>query len=78
MAAWEKILDKMRNNPSDWRIEDLKIIADRFGFTYRQLGTSHVTFRAPNGGTLTVPAAKPIKKVYVKRIITFIDRQGEE
>ena len=65
----------MRNNPRDWRIDDLKAIADREGFDYRQPGTSHVTFRTPTGEKLTVPAHKPIKPIYIKMFVDLIDNK---
>jgi hypothetical protein len=34
----------MRHNPRDWRIEDLKVLADHYGVNQDQTG-SHVTFR---------------------------------
>ena len=73
MTGVAKILGRMRNNPTGWRIEDLKTIADKYHIEYRQPGTSHVTFRHPSGAKLTVPARKPIKPVYVKRFLTLID-----
>ncbi len=45
MTAAEKILGKMRNNPSGWRIEDLKTVAARHNIEHRQPGTSHVMNR---------------------------------
>ena len=41
MTATAKILGRMRNNPTGWRIEDLKTVADRFNIEYRQPGTAH-------------------------------------
>ncbi len=64
----------MQNNPQDWHIEDLKIIAARFNLEYRQPGTSHVTFRSAAGEKLTVPAHKPIKAIYIKQFISLIDK----
>lgn len=78
MTAASKILRRMRNNPTGWRIEDLKTVADRFEVEYRQPGTSHVTFRHPSGAKLTVPARKPIKPVYVKRFVKLIDEVTDE
>lgn len=49
MGKVSKQLEKMRNNPRDWRIEELKALADRIGLDYRQPGSSHVTFRAKSG-----------------------------
>jgi hypothetical protein len=62
----------MRKNPRDWRIEDLKAVADHFGISYRQHGTSHVGFRFP-AGTLPVPAARPINPVYIRQFVTLAD-----
>ncbi len=67
----------MKDNPKgDWNIQDLKAIADRFNINYRQPGTSHVTFRTKNGKKLTVPAHKPIKPIYIKKFVEFIE--GEQ
>ena len=63
----------MRNNPRDWRIEDLKTVADRFGILYRQHRTSHVTFRSPAGSMVTVPVRRPIKAVYIKQFLRLIE-----
>lgn len=73
MTQIEKTLQKMRNNPRDWRIEDLKAIADRFGLKWRQKGTSHVVFVREDGRTLPVPAHKPIKPVYVTKFLLLLE-----
>ena len=78
MAGTDKTLARMRANPLDWRIEDLKTVARRYGVTWRQPGTSHVTFRAPSGAKVTVPARKPIKPVYVRQFVVLIDGLGAE
>lgn len=74
MSKSGKILDKMRANPRDWRIEHLKSVADAHGVAYRQPGTSHVTFRHPNGAKLTVPAHRPIAPEYVKKFVRLIEQ----
>jgi len=68
-----KILKGMRNKPRNWRIKDLKAVADRFSIDYRQHGTSHVVFRHADAGLLTVPAARPIKPVYIRRFLALVD-----
>jgi len=73
MTQIEKTLQKMRNNPRDWRIEDLKAIADRFGLKWRQNGTSHVVFVREDGRTLPVPAHKPIKPVYITKFLLLLE-----
>ena len=72
MANAAKILAGMRSNPLDWRIEDLKVVAHRLGIEYRQHGTSHVTFRC-DVGILSVPAARPIKPIYIRRFLALVD-----
>jgi len=73
MTAAQKKLAAMRNNPRDWRIEDIKAVAERHGLTWDQPGTSHVTFRTPAGGKVTVPAHRPIKPIYVRQFVALID-----
>lgn len=69
MANVQKRLNKMHDNPRDWRIEDLKSTADSLGIEYRCSGGSHVVFRSPFGNHLTVPARRPIKPIYVKQFL---------
>ena len=73
MTRADKFLERMRNNPRDWSIEDLKVLAARHGIEWRQPGTSHVTFSHAGVAPLTVPAHKPIKPVYVSRFVAMID-----
>jgi len=78
MSKTSKLLEKMRQNPRDWRIEDLKALADRYNIEYRQPRGSHITFRFPNKTMLTVPARKPIKSIYIKFFINLLDElRGE-
>jgi len=63
----------MRDNPRDWRIEELKTIADRLGIEYRQQGTSHVVFRARNGRRASVPAHRPVKPPYIRDFLALVD-----
>lgn len=74
MKRAEKILEKMKNNPRDWRIEDLKTLARAFGIGWEQPGTSHVTFRKERAGHVSVPAHKPIKPIYIKKFIQLIEK----
>lgn len=50
MSTHEKTLAKMRNNPRDWRIDDLKAVAGKFGITWRNDGGSHYVFSLPGPG----------------------------
>ena len=74
MSKVDKKLQAMRTNPKDdWKIDDMKSLANRYGIDCRQRGTSHVTFTCPNGSMLTVPARKPIKPVYIKKFVDLLE-----
>ena len=73
MSKQQKLLEKMRNNPRDWRIESLKTIASAYAIQWRQPGTSHVVFVRADGRTLPVPAHRPIKPIYIRKFIEFIE-----
>lgn len=64
----------MCNNPQGWGIDTLKRIAGQFDISWRQPGTSHVTFRHINGAKLSVPAHRPIKPIYIKKFIELPDQ----
>lgn len=74
MAQLEKLIAKMRNQPQGWTIQDVEKVAVHFGFTKRTTSGSHVTFsHEQHAHILTVPAHKPIKPVYIKRLFKLID-----
>ena len=67
----------MRNNPrDDWRITDVETLANRYGLSINRPkgGGSHVTLRHDSGFKLTVPARRPIKPVYIRRLVQMIDQ----
>jgi predicted RNA binding protein YcfA (HicA-like mRNA interferase family) len=68
----DKILEKMRANPLDWRIESLKTVARAPNIEWRQQGTSHVVFVRSDGRTLPVPAHRPIKPIYIKKFVDLV------
>ena len=73
-----KLIAKMRRNARDWRIEDLKVIADNLGIDHDQHGTSHVVFRHAKAGRLSVPAHRPIKPVYVRLFVELVNKVGQQ
>jgi len=74
MTIADKALDRMRNNPRDWRIDDLFSVAGRYGIQVRNSGGSHHVFTcADTGESICVPAHRPIKPVYIKRFVAMID-----
>jgi hypothetical protein len=79
MAASDKQLDAMRANPKgNWRIEDFETIAAANGVKVRKPGGSHVVFSFPGHFRhVTVPARRPIKPLYVRNFVAFIDEIRE-
>lgn len=79
MTAADKTLERMRNNPRDWRIDDLLTVAERHGIEVRNHGGSHHVFSASSiVESLCVPAHRPVKPVYVKRFVAMIDTIKEK
>ena len=79
MGKTNKIIQKMRNNPKDWRIESLEAISQGLGIQIRKSGGSHVVFMHDNSDLLvTIPAKRPIKPIYIKQFLTLIDSIGEQ
>jgi hypothetical protein len=72
MSTADKLLEKMRNNPRDWQIEQLKTVARAHQIEWPQRGTSHVVFVQNDGQTLPVPANRPIKPIYIKKFVEFV------
>ena len=72
MGTADRILERMQNNPQDWRIDDFKTVARAYAIEWRQRGTSHVVFVRQDGNTLPVPARRPIKPIYVKKFVVFV------
>ncbi len=87
MSALDKTLAKMRNNPRDWRIDDLKAVANRFGIDWRNEGGSHHVFSFPGvDEDVCVPAHRPLKPVspkgtssgaYVRQFVALVDKAKE-
>jgi len=74
-----KKIEKMRNNPRDWQLSDLEVIANHFGITVRRGKGSHVSFTHPKWvEILTVPAHRPIKPIYVTKFVLLMDVLKQE
>jgi len=74
MSSADKILKKMKQNPQGWRIEDVKTVAAHHGIEIRNPGGSHVILMKEDlAKILSVPARKPIKEIYIKKLIKMIE-----
>jgi hypothetical protein len=79
MPRSDKTLARMRANPRDWRIAQLENVAKAHGVNIRKPGGSHVIFEHPAiERALPVPAHRPIKPVYVRKFVEFIEEVRNE
>ncbi|MDD5057064.1 MAG: hypothetical protein PHQ60_04260 [Sideroxydans sp.] len=73
-----KLLDAMRNNPRDWCIDDLLVVAKQFDIECRNNGGSHHVFGFSNVEMdVTVPAHRPIKPIYIRQFLLLVDAVKE-
>ena len=73
-------LDRMRRNPaSDWTIADVEAVCHECGLLFRPgKGTSHCQIKHPAAREiLTVPARRPIKPVYIRKLVRYIEAHGD-
>ena len=74
MANAKKLLKAMQANPqADWKPDNIKTVARAYGLTLRQKGTSHAVVTNTLGKHLTIPMHKPIKPLYIRRLVELIE-----
>jgi predicted RNA binding protein YcfA (HicA-like mRNA interferase family) len=79
MSKAEKLLQRMRAHPRDWRMESLEVIARRYGIDVRKTGGSHFVFLHPDSDlAVTVPFKRPIKPIYITQFLALLDDIGAE
>jgi hypothetical protein len=73
-----KLLTAMRQSPKDWAMAKLLTVARQYDIEVRSSGGSHHIFSHPSvKDTLSVPAHRPIKAIYIKRFLALIDQIQE-
>ena len=79
--ASSDLLDRMRSNPAaDWTISDVSSVCTQHGVrcTPPTGGGSHYKVSHPSQrAILTIPRAHPVKPVYIRKLMRFIDAVGE-
>ena len=78
MSRTDKLLKKMRQNMLDWKIEHFETIAKKFAIKIRKPRGSHVIFEHNDWyESLSVPAHRPIKPIYVKKFLTLVEQLND-
>lgn len=77
--AGEPLLEQMRRNPRDWRIGDVQRACDTDGITCSppRKGSHYKVKHADIPEFLVIPAHRPIKPVYIRALVRFIDAVRE-
>jgi hypothetical protein len=72
------LLEKMRRNPAgDWRIDDVELLCRNYSLSFRFGKGSHATVHHPAAREiLTIPARRPIKPVYIRKLVHYIGMYG--
>lgn len=75
MARKDKLLERMRQNPKDWSIQDVETLCDGFKISCKEprRGSHFGVSDATQEAILTVPFGRPIKQVYIKKLVAFVD-----
>lgn len=81
MSKADKLLARMRRNPAgDWTISDVQTVCNGLGWQCLPPsgGGSHWKIVVPGSETiLTVPAKRPIKPVYVHKLMEYVKDGGD-
>lgn len=76
MASADKLFAAMKANPAgDWSIDDVRRLCDRMGWKcLAPSGGSHWKIERPGmRQILTIPARRPIKPIYIRRLTALIE-----
>ena len=79
MTSGRKLLQRMRQNPRDWRIADVETVCAAFGVacTPPRKGSHYKVKHVSREEILTIPAHRPIKAVYIVDLVRFLDSVEE-
>lgn len=77
MSKIDKVIQKLRDNPKDWKLESLQVIAKRFDIQVRKSGGSHAVFMHKDLHiVVTIPAKRLVKAVYIYQFLALLDDLG--
>ena len=80
MSKADKLLKQMRQNPAgDWTIQDIQRLCNGLGWKCFQPsgGGSHWKVVIPGSEMIvTIPAKRPVKPVYIRKLMEFVKGIG--
>jgi len=75
-----KLKRKIEQSPKSVNFKDLQTLLESFGFTLRATKGSHIFVKRKGCQPFSIPFARPLKEVYVKKALSGINElieQGE-
>jgi hypothetical protein len=80
MSKGEKLFERMRQNPRDWRISDVEAVCAAFAVdcTPPKKGSHYKVKHASQQHILTIPAHRPIRQWYIEDLVNFAVRSAAE
>ncbi|SMN02339.1 hypothetical protein SPONN_868 [uncultured Candidatus Thioglobus sp.] len=72
MGKQQKFLALIKNNPNNVDFKKLKKLLEGFGYKCINTGGSHFVFRKQNQPSITIPFKRPIKAIYVKKVLQIL------
>ena len=73
MNTAAKLLIAMQRYPLDWQTAQLQTVAMQHGVDWRHDKSSHCVFVRSDGRSLSVPAHRPIKPIYIRKFVELIE-----
>lgn len=76
MVKKRSTLEQMRSAPQkDWKINDVERVCGHYGVDIRKPngGSHYVVYSAHLRDALTIPFKRPIKTIYIKTLVGYID-----
>ena len=75
MSRIKKLYERIKNNPANVNYDDLMTLLDRCGYKLRPTsGWSHRWFFKKDCEPIHFPENRPIREVYVRRIIKVLEK----
>ncbi len=69
MSKFEKLIEKISNNPKNCSFDDLDKILNKIGYQSDNSGGSHFVYRKNGFDSITLPKHKPMKECYAKMVL---------
>ncbi|MDY3113756.1 MAG: type II toxin-antitoxin system HicA family toxin [Helicobacter sp.] len=69
MGKFDKLIQKITNNPKDCDFNDLDKILLKLNYTCDNSGGSHFVYRKKGSDSITLPKQKPMRECYAKLVL---------